>query len=369
MKLIIQLVTIIIIVTSFGGCNNNSKNDTNIKSSQNQNRLKLNKVRSLSLDNNPDMGTIGRLRIDFKINRQGERFLFWDITSKQLILTTNDGKIINIAGGKGKGPREFQREIRMNFKENGNIIAFDIVQQKINNYDSHLEYLGTNSICLDTKNLYPSGRGFVITDSSYIIPILQNKFIAPEQWWESALFAKVDPKTLKVKDIMGRYDNTLKHSKVYWNTPILNILTDRNYIVSTHQSLQRIQVFDIKTGELIARLNPDNSTMFQKPTEEISPELNRRETTKKSIGLSFTQQIYVMDDYILLFYGNLTEKFVETRNAMDREYYISIYDKSFSYIKDIPLNAPLGAVKNNKLFLIENNSPDNYKIDIYVIES
>jgi hypothetical protein len=310
--------------------------------------------------------TFGKLKNQFAVDQNASRFAFWDATKKQILLTSRNGEIIVQNGGSGRGPEEFQQVNKFGFGAEGKLYVLDNSMRKLNTYDQNLEYQESKRLSFSANDMYPHGSGMVIQNERLLVPILEQEYASPENWWQSTLIARIDPVNGDVSNTFGQYDSLLTDSKVYWNTPIVGIDSENGYLLSTHQSLNEIQVFNLENGERVTHISADRSTNFNQPESEISPDRDHSETIKESIGLSFTRGVYATDDYIILYYGNLTEQFVKTQNVMDRNYFVSLFDKAdYSYIGDKKLQYPLGAVDDGKLYLIENKNPNDYTIGIY----
>lgn len=310
--------------------------------------------------------TFGKLKNQFAVDQNASRFAFWDASQKEMLLTNSDGEIIAQNGGSGRGPEEFQQVNKFGFGAEGKLYVLDNSMRKLNTYDQNLEYQESKRISFSANDMYPHGMGMIIHNERLLVPILEQQYAAQENWWRSTLIAYIDLVNGDVNNTFGQYDSLLTESKVYWNNPIVGVDSENGYLLSTHQSLNEIQVFNLENDSLIGHISADRSTNFSQPENEISPNRDHSETTKKSIGLSFTRGVYATDDYIILFYGNLTEEFVKTRNVMDRNYFISLFDKAdYSYLGDKKLKYPLGAVDNDKLYLIENKNPNDYTVGIY----
>jgi hypothetical protein len=80
--------------------------------------------------------------------------------------------------------------------------------------------------------------------------------------------------------------------------------------------------------------------------------------------------VYFLPEYLLHYFVILTEEFQQTRDHNDKIHYINLYDKeSYNSYGEIELPYFLGNVIGDKLYLIENDDPDNYTIGIYEIRS
>ncbi|HLR77117.1 MAG TPA: 6-bladed beta-propeller [Balneolaceae bacterium] len=336
------------------------------KSSVNKRQLKLCHLRSFAIKNPVDTIVIADPFSAFQISSNGDRFAFYDIMYNHIVVTDSLGNFLFTAGNQGKGPAEFINLTSWNFDEYKNLIAFDTKQRMVKIFGASGALKKAVNV-FSNKKLLGFGRVLFARDSLVYIGVLEAKFSNLKNTENSKLIAlnDYDGELLKT---FGKYDPYVSQATMYTAQPIYDIDFQKNKIYSTHMNSYRMQVYNLNNSNRMAYFG-HRSTHFKEVEEEVSPFAPRSEIRKMGLQQSFTKGLYLTDRYVLLCFYNLTEKYYQTRSPQGKDFFISIYDrKSFNFIGEISLPYALGAVQNNKLYLVEDNNPDNYTIGVYEIQ-
>src|SRR5699024_11201558 len=126
------------------------------------------------------MFKIGNLLNRFAISSGGKRFAFYDYLKKHILITSKDGRILQIVGTKRKGPKEFVEVLEWNFDGNDNSLVYDESQHLIKIFNTKGELLNTRSV-LDNEPLAVSNRNLVAKDSLIYMPILDMRYYTPNR--------------------------------------------------------------------------------------------------------------------------------------------------------------------------------------------
>lgn len=83
---------------------------------------------------------------------------------------------------------------------------------------------------------------------------------------------------------------------------------------------------------------------------------------EESVGYSNNNGVYLADNYIILSYSTR-----ESVIGTDYSHYLAIYNKSGDFIGEKKLDNKLVGVVNNKLYIVKDDNPANYTMNIYEI--
>lgn len=351
----------------FLGCSSKIKTDaTYTVSKVNKQDLELVHLRSFTLNSSGDSVVIANPISKFNVSKDGQRFAFYDFIYKSILVTDSKGNILHTAGGAGKGPGEFVQILSWTFDEQNNLIVYDEGQRLIKVFNAEGNLKKAVKI-LEEGNFFASGRYLFSRDSLFFIPGIEAEFILNKPW-NSKLMAVLNSKG-ETKNIVGHYDPYLKEVKTYLNDPLMDIDFDNNKIYSTQLSSYRIQIWDMQNFKRTDYFGY-RSKHFKETEEEIKAFYPRSKIYKMSVNQSSTQGIFVTSNYLLLYFQNLSDEWFNGRDPADKTYFITIYDrKSHAFVKELKVPYPIGAVADNKIYVIENDQPKNYTIGVYEIQN
>ena len=87
-------------------------------------------------------------------------------------------------------------------------------------------------------------------------------------------------------------------------------------------------------------------------------------STQRSYAIS----LHASNKYVYVEYHNISEDWYKAFDKSYKEYFLTVYDRNTKkYLSEIKLPFMLTAMNNNRVFLIENDNPDNYQIGSYEI--
>src|SRR5699024_180621 len=154
--------------------------------------------------------------------------------------------------------------------------------------------------------------------------------------------------------LFGVSDPFLKNSKSYNDRPVFTADFSKKKLYATHANSYRIQVYSTNTLQRTAYFGRKSSS-FGVLKEEIPITLSRKERFRRALEESITELVYTTENYILVFFVNVSEKWLETKNLNSLNYYCAVYDKeSHNFLDEIQLPYRLGLAKGEKLYLIED---------------
>lgn len=325
--------------------------------------LKIKYIRSFQFRNPSDATVIANLFSSFTINNDGSRLAFYDLLYNHIVITDNIGNLLFIVGKQGKGPQEFIDISSWNFDDYDNLIIFDQGQRMVKIFDQRGEHIKSVKV-FSNEELLEYSRILFARDSLIYMGVLEARYSNFENIEDSKLIGVLDYNG-KLRKLIGTYDPYVTLATMYTSQPIFDIDFQKRKIYSSHMNSYRIQIFNLKANNRLAYFGY-KSPHFIESAEEISPFAPKYKRREMALNQSFTKGLYVTDKYILLYFYNLTEKWYKTRSPIDKEYFISIFDKKkHNFIGEIRLPFSLGSVHNNRLYLVENNNPDNYTVGIY----
>ncbi len=357
------LVISSIFLSIFFSCNQSEHNievsshDSNVKKT-----IDLKQVDNIILD--PGNHLFGRFREGLRVNHKGDMLSFADDENQRIYIFDHNGKLINFVGRKGSGPEEFL-QISGYFVDGDRVIIVDESQFIVKIFD--IDGVLLNSFKLfDKQNLFINSRDIFVQGNTLYLQILEaGKF---QNKADSKLLAEYDLSNGEFKGLIGHYEPGIKHSNHYLSFHNFDIDTTRGIVLSTLVSSPNVQIFDLKTSEKLHHFTYDNPYWSER-VEKIEAGMPRQEIMRKATGTSYTIDVFTTDSLILTHMQTLTSEWMKTSDYLSKENYLAVYNHDGSeYVGSIPLPGSLGDVHDQKLYIIENFNPDNFKIGVYEIE-
>lgn len=342
------------------------KNNDFYKSPLNDEDLELTKIDEFIVGSSADStNTIGKLRFTFATNPAGSLHAFYDEIKKRFLVTNSEGEIQTIISEEGRGPGEIIKADGFNFDNQNNLVVFDQNQLMVKVFDTD----GTivSHAKPEKSSYYISGRKLHIYKGNIVSATMDQRLLGniKEEAYKSKL-AAIHSYDGKLVDTVGVYDPSLQEEPKSYNLfPIVNLAPEEHKLISTHYHNYRIQLYNLNTEKRIAWFGR-KTQHFKEGKEYISSNLPREKVQDMSVGRSSAVSVHWLSNYIVLYFETLTEDFFETENFNKKESYLAVYngDNYHSY-GDIKLPYVLGNVANDKLYLIENDNPDNFTVGVY----
>lgn len=364
MKTNLKLVLLFLPTFILASCS--SENYKNFHESSHVNKnLTLERVDELILSNpSGDQHAIGKLRFKFVSNKDNSLFAFYDEIKRRFLITDKKGVIQSILSGKGKGPGEIVKAGGYNFDEQNRLIVFDQGQMRITIFNLNGKVI-KNAEIENTDYSMGGARELYAFEGRIYSDIIDKTFLGDLKEAGKSELVGVYNYDGKLVDTIGKYDPSVKEAKSYLIFPIIHVDFENRLLVSAHSNSFRIQMYNLNTQNRVTWFGA-KTPHFKESDEYISPYLPRHEIIKKSIGVSASAGIYLLSNYVVLYFENLTKSFFETSYFNDKESYMSIYDKkSYDCYGEIALPYVLGNISGDKFYLIEDDNPANYTIGIY----
>lgn len=311
---------------------------------------------------------IGKLRPEFVSNRDHSLFAFFDELNMQIVITDSQGKVQQVVSKRGRGPGELMSVLGYNFDEENRIVAYDGSQRMIKVFE--LDGGEHSDVDIDYESRFVGNRYLFAKDEELLVPVINSEFHSSgkEQIWRSDLIGKFGYNGTLIESF-GRYDPFLKNPKSYLVFPHVDADLENNLFLSSHPDRYSLQLYNLETQERISWFGTQSEN-FNQTDNYIDAQQSHQAISAQARDLSWTSGVYITPNYFLHYFVILTEEFQQTRDHNDKIHYINLYDKeSYNSYGEIELPYFLGNVIGDKLYLIENDDPDNYTIGIYEIRS
>lgn len=196
--------------------------------------------------------------------------------------------------------------------------------------------------------------------------IIESEYNRDLQQHHSKTIAILDS-SLNIIKVFGIMDRIFGEVKNYFINPMITISKD-GYIYHTQAPTYRIYKYDIK-GNYLKTFGIKGK--FRIIDKDIPSNLPIPEIIKRTLEFSVSDAIFSSPNgYVLYQFVDRTENLYETRNLLDNEYYLKVYDDSGNYIaSDLKLPGWLISVDDEgKLYIYEKNEPGNRIIGVYEIK-
>ncbi|NGP90086.1 6-bladed beta-propeller [Fodinibius halophilus] len=350
------------------GCGNRAdQSETYSVSTVNKQSLELNHIYSFPLENSSDATVLANPYPSVRLSNDGNRIAIKDMLQDHIVLYDSLGNHLATIGKQGKGPREFVEITSWNFDENKNLLVFDAPQKLVKIFNSNGKLKKSSKVFTEDQ-LLGFGISFYAHDSLIYMGILEAQYSNLENAEYSKLIA-LNNYEGELQKTIGKYDPYVSQATMYTSQPVFDIDFKRDKIYSTQMNSYRVQVYDLKDHNRMAYFGY-KSDHFIESEEKISPFHQKSKRREMGLNQSYTNGIYITSRYILIYFRNLTEDWYQSRSPQDKKHFISVYDRyNYNFIGEISLPYSLQAVHKDRLYLVENNNPDNYTIGIYKIQT
>ena len=311
---------------------------------------------------------IGKLRPEFVSNRDHSLFAFFDELNMQIVITDNQGQVQQVVSKRGRGPGELMSVLGYNFDEENRIVAYDGSQRMIKIFE--LDGDEQSDIDIDHERRFVGNRYLFAKNEEFIVPVINSEFQSSglEKAWQSDLIGKFGYNGTLLESF-GRYDPFLKDPKSYLVFPHVDADLENNQFLSSHPDRYSLQLHNLETRERIAWFGVQTEN-FNQTDSYIRSQQSHQKIDEQARNLSWTSGVYILPEYFLHYFVILTEEFQQTRDHNEKIHYVTLYDRnSYDSYGEFELPYSLGGVVGNKLYLIEDDNPDNYTIGIYEIHS
>ncbi len=189
-----------------------------------------------------------------------------------------------------------------------------------------------------------------------------------DNYWQSNIIAEYNLNGELLKKF-GAFDLAYFESDQDRLYKYPNIHFDRHTgsIYTTHRIHPFVNLFDPETREHKGRFGI-KSVNFSEPVEpaRLSDPMHIRR--KKNLEQSGIGESFTSDNYFFLNFFNMSEDFYTLQDPNLKEHFFNIFQKElpYAFLGEVPLEyTPLGVTSDNRVFLLEDDNPDNFKIGIY----
>ncbi|HMB96956.1 MAG TPA: 6-bladed beta-propeller [Balneolaceae bacterium] len=305
---------------------------------------------------------------DVAVFNHDESLIGWiNDDRNEIFVTDTQGNYIAKFGSSGSGPSEFQYITAIGFDSNNNIFTYDprLGLFKIFTLDGEFSRSMPGLISDDLWSR--TGKIYIRGESMYL-GIQETGKASDENYWQSKIIAEYNLNGELLKKF-GAFDLAYIESDQDRLYKYPNIYMDHHMgsIYTTHRIHPYINVFDSDTGKHKGRFGI-KSINFSEPSEpaRISDPMHIRR--KKNLEQSGIGESFTSNDYFFLNFFNMSEEFYTLQDPNLKEHFFNIFQKEppYAFLGEITLDyAPLGVTSDNKVFLLEDDNPDNFKVGIY----
>lgn len=269
-----------------------------------------------------------------------------------------DGRFIGQYGSEGQGPEEVLSARFIGLDSQDNVIIHDKALALIKVYDREKQVVKSFPTLID-EGVDITSRNFQECDNEWILTI--NFF--EHTLSDTSSVAGIFNKNFNLIRTIGQTDPYLAGNRSILQDPIIAVDCSTDHLYTTHIKTPFIQVFDLKQGKNIIRMDqiPPSFRLSEEFIDEVrNPQEYRNYLIEKQ---SVTLFPAFNDELIMLLFRNETEVFYDTRDFTDRNHFVAAWSKDdFSFLGEVPINgAPLGMTKEGYIIILINDSPDDFR--------
>lgn len=362
-----SLILIILIIFN-SACQNeykSKKQEFNFDKSDNVEIIKK-WIYGFSIEPTPDIH-IDRASDVVAFNSSEDKMAWINQDKNQVFVTDTTGAHLFHFGSRGQGPEEFLEISGIGFNENDEIIVFDAKQNMFKNFGDDGILKSVNSGFIEDGISLMSRRLHYHNDM-LISAVIDMQYASPNSFWHSDTAAIFDEEYNFVKSF-GTYDSTLIESSYLYTFPIVTVDKEQNALFISHRKIPFIQVYELDSGERIGRFGM-RSPSFKMPDDEadISDPLHLRR--QKNLNQSFVEENFISEDYFFFHFANANEDLLNYGDIFMRDSYLNIFEKNepYNFLGEVALQSiPLYISDNNRVFVLSDDNPDNFQIEVYEI--
>lgn len=362
----ISLLLLVLILT---GCRHKTKEvmpETVGKAYQTENEAQsqFRKIRDFVLKV-PEL-EIGRIEPPILVSNDKKKLVYYDSGFNQILVSDTLGNILSKFGRKGSGPKEFRH-----------ITSYGLNQDTIYVYDGGLSVFKKFTINGDLikifdgpikDNLWFRSNRIYIKKDKMLFGIQEVKHSSASSHWLSRTVAEYSTEG-KLISLFGEYDPSLKESSLLYKYANMAYDFRTEHIYTVHRTSPYIQKFDFNSKKKISRFSNKESGNFLISDTEPGINSSREERNALNLLQSFVGDPFISEDFFVFYFFNFTQEYWDTRDQSKKEHFLQFYDKQDNFVSEFRvLHFPLGMIGNNKLLLVEDDDPDNFRIGVYAVQ-
>lgn len=337
----------------FISCSSETRTDLNTS------EIFLVKTDSIILDQADPL--YGKFYEHFKISNSGDVWVFADRLQEKLFVFNKIGEFLTVIGERGKGPKEIMRIAGFDINSKNEVWVYDSSQRMLKIFDLKGNLLHSSSF-LDNVQFGTTPFAMQSYRDRILTAIIENQYMFEPS--ESKLLAMITVDG-KVDTLFGKFDPFTKHDNNYnfFNEIAIDENSEEAYVnLVSSPHIQSYNLTDFNKETYFG----ESSQSFSIPEKEIHSRLPITEVTKRATNTSHVAGLFLTDKYIIQHLQILTEEWFELTDYSLKKNILVVYDKNTrKFIKEISTPYTLGAVKNNRLYFIEDFNPDKYSIGVY----
>ncbi len=292
-------------------------------------------------------------------NPVSDELIFTNFTSPiQLVVVNYDGKLVEIIGKEGRGPKEIQDARFFGFDEKGNALVLDKASAFFKYYNRNNDEV--------TSFHYPIKKGISVTSRNlqqcdgkwYVGVQLLGKSTLP-----STPIVAVFDSTFSLSDTLGGYDPFFKGRTDVMQEALIDIDCKNRLLYTSHAKTPFIQVFSM------------DDDFYQKRTEVkpksfmLSDKFISMVGSKSSMARFLSQEqstslhLAHSDKYLFHIFRNEARAVEDVRILNDSEHFVAVYDKeNLDYLGELMLpGVAMGSTKNGELIILKDENTSEFQ--------
>lgn len=366
--MISKYIHLLAFITLFTAC---KKDNKYFKSKDNSTSINLVKSNEFTVQP-PDSISIGTFSELFSINNNNSRFAFYDKVTKQILVTNDEGKTLNVIGGNGRGPKEFLQVFGYDFDEKNNVIVYDNRQLRLKIFSPAGEIIKNVTLEGERKNHFIASINLYAHEDKVYFGILESEYTTRNvetPFWKSKLIAVYNYNGKLLRKV-GQYDPSFHDRKYYRYSPVIYFNPQNLMMYSSHEYNYRIQSWNMKNNysrKAYFGFKPPNFKVLNQ--DDIPSPLPKKDRIKLYTQQSYISAISANNSYIFLLFQNIPDRYFQTKDATYKDYFLTLYDlRSNNFKAELKLPYPMAAMNRDKIYLVEDDNPESYTIGVYELE-
>lgn len=364
-----RIKTIIILAILFLSCEvekkSNGKNPSVDLSDGVQ--LNLEKISEFKIENTQHL-TLDRIRDVVVLNQEEKRLAWVNEDKNEVFITDINGKYICKFGSQGRGPKEFLEITSVGFGSENNIFVYDAKLDLFKKFNDQCKFFEIYEGVLE-RGIWLLSRKLTMYDNRFYLGIEEQDKSNASNFWKSKTIGAFTNE-MELKNSFGVFDSLLIDGNYLYSYPMVTLDRKTGLIYTTHRTLPIVQVFNPENELREGRFGfYSSSFLVASETPSLSDPIRVRR--EKNLEQSFVEESFVSDEHFFLQYTQLTEDLLVYGDPTLRKAYLNIFEKEkpHAFLGEISLEfVPLTITSKGKIFLLEDNNPENFRVGVYELE-
>lgn len=330
--------------------------------------ITLERIGGFTIDNNSEV-RLDRMKNIVAFNHREDRIAWVNDDINRIFVTDNKGNLICAFGSSGRGPEEFLEVSIFGFNSKDHVIVYDARQAMFKQFDDNCNFVQTVAGLEDSGIWLLPNLLFTSKDNRIYVGAEERSKANERNFWKSKTIAVFDY-NLNLQKVYGDFDPDLEGGSYLYSFPIVTYNRPKGQIYTMHRTAPTIQIYDEENGKFIGRFGLKSGS-FSEPEDraKLSDPMHIRR--QKNLEQSFVGQSFVSENYFFFQHYRITEELLHYSDPFLRNSYFNIYDinNQYKFLGELQLHhLALYVSRAGKIYLLEDNDPDNFKIGIYELK-